>query len=110
MVAGDALRQAVSEPSVAEQLQSLLPETGEDPVAIVSSPQFHQVNRIELFMSGSFVESGQLGPLMSQFGLGQQTVQAANQGGKFIILMLVIGLMTYASQTQWHSQQLYRMK
>ena len=53
----DALRQAVSEPSVAEQLQSLLPETGEDPVAIVSSPQFHQVNTIELFTSSSFMQT-----------------------------------------------------
>ena len=46
VVTSDALRQAVSEPSVAEQLQSLLPETGEDPVTIVSSPQFQQVKRI----------------------------------------------------------------
>lgn len=46
MVTGDALRQAVGDPSVAAQLQSLLPETGEDPVTIVSSPQFQQVNRI----------------------------------------------------------------
>ena len=46
MVTSDALRQAVNEPSVAEQLQSLLPETGEDPVAIVSSPQFQQVKRV----------------------------------------------------------------
>ena len=57
VVTGDALRQAVSEPSVADQLQSLLPETGEDPVAIVSSPQFHQVNRIELFTSSYFMET-----------------------------------------------------
>lgn len=46
VVTGDALRQAVSDPSVAEQLQSLLPETGEDPAAIVSSPQFQQVTSL----------------------------------------------------------------
>ena len=46
VVTTDALRQAVSEPSVAEQVQSLLPQTGEDPAAIVSSPQFQQVKNI----------------------------------------------------------------
>lgn len=43
VVTGEALRQAVGDPTVNEQLQSLLPETGEDPGAIVSSPQFQQV-------------------------------------------------------------------
>lgn len=76
VVTSDALRQAVSEPSVAEQLESLLPETGEDPVAIVSSPQFQQA----LSTFGLALQSGQLGPLVSQFGLGQQAVQAANEG------------------------------
>lgn len=50
VVTGDALRQVAGDPSVAEQLQSLLPETGEDPVAVVSSPQFQQVS-IKLVLS-----------------------------------------------------------
>ncbi|XP_065897813.1 proteasomal ubiquitin receptor ADRM1-A-like [Dysidea avara] len=76
VVTGEALREAAGDPAVIEQLQPLLPETGEDPVAVVSSPQFQQA--VGVF--GSALQSGQLGPLMAQFGLGQQAVQAANEG------------------------------
>ena len=44
---------------------------------------------------GSALQSGQLGPLMSQFGLGQQAVQAANEGGKFIFHLEAVELIMY---------------
>lgn len=98
VVTGEALREAARDPAVIEQLQPLLPETGEDPVAVVSSPQFQQVRCnthstfLLLFVQalgvfGSALQSGQLGPLMSQFGLGQQAVQAANEGGIYQVTL-----------------------
>jgi len=55
VVTGEALREAAGDPAVIEQLQPLLPETGEDPVAVVSSPQFQQVCNTLIMLKVLFV-------------------------------------------------------
>ena len=60
------------------QLSPHLPPTGESAEDVLSSPQFQSA--MSVFHSG--LTSGQLGPLMSQFGLGQNTAQSAASGGE----------------------------
>ncbi|XP_070555053.1 proteasomal ubiquitin receptor ADRM1-like [Ptychodera flava] len=74
----------LSNPEVQQRLMQHLPE-GEslprDPEqlsATLHSPQFQQA----MNMFGAALQSGQLGPLMNQFGLSQEAVEAANRGGK----------------------------
>ena len=55
-----------------------MPPTGETPEDVLSSPQFQSA--LSLFHSG--LTSGQLGPLMSQFGLGQGVTQSTASGGE----------------------------
>ena len=59
-------------------MESHLPQTSEEVGSVLTSPQFQQA----LGTFGSALQSGQLGPLMNQFGLGGQVVRAANSGGK----------------------------
>ncbi|XP_061591722.1 proteasomal ubiquitin receptor ADRM1-like isoform X3 [Cololabis saira] len=53
-----------------------LPQTAEEIQNTLSSPQFQQ----SMSMFSSALASGQLGPLMSQFGLPAEAVDAANRG------------------------------
>lgn len=67
---------------VQERLTKFLPEGQELPKSeeelrnTISSPQFQQA----LNSFGSALQSGQLGPLMTQFGLGEDVANAAAQG------------------------------
>lgn len=54
----------------------VLPKSEEELRATVSSPQFQQA----LSSFSSALQSGQLGPLMTQFGLGEDVANAAAQG------------------------------
>ena len=60
------------------QVSSHLPPTGESVEDVLSSPQFQAA--LSTFHSG--LTSGQLGPLMSQFGLGDSVMQSAASGSK----------------------------
>ena len=53
-----------------------LPQTAEEIQNTLTSPQFQQA----LSMFSAALASGQLGPLMSQFGLPAEAVDAANKG------------------------------
>jgi len=53
-----------------------LPQSAEEIQNTLSSPQFQQ----SMSMFSSALASGQLGPLMSQFGLPAEAVDAANRG------------------------------
>ncbi|XP_045180986.2 proteasomal ubiquitin receptor ADRM1-B-like isoform X2 [Mercenaria mercenaria] len=54
----------------------VLPKSEEELRATISSPQFKQA----LSSFSSALQSGQLGPLMTQFGLGEDVANAAAQG------------------------------
>lgn len=58
--------------------QQATDQTREQFTATVSSPQFQQA----LSIFSAALESGQLGPLISQFGLPESCVVAASNGGK----------------------------
>lgn len=76
----EILRTLGNDPEATPLLQPHLPQTPEEAVSILTSPQF----RHALGMMGSALASGQLGPLMSQFGLGQTTAEAAATGNTIV--------------------------
>ena len=78
MVTPDVLRPLSNDSVAVEQISSLLPPTSEGAQAVLLSPQFQQA----LGVFGSALQSGQLGHLMSEFGLGQSVVDAANTGSE----------------------------
>lgn len=78
VVTSDVLRPLSSDPSVQSQVESHVPPTSEGLDLVLTSPQFRQA----LVTFNSALQSGQLGPLMGQFGLGQEVVSAANTGGE----------------------------
>lgn len=80
------LNEMLTDPNVVRALQPHLPpkeesgsktETQSDRLlSALRSPQFQQ----SLRMFGAAMQSGQLGPVMQQFGVGTDAVNAANQG------------------------------
>lgn len=76
VVTPDILRPLSNDPVVQEQVESHLPPTSEQLESVLTSPQFQQA----LGTFSGALQSGQLGPLMGQFGLGGQVVDAANAG------------------------------
>ncbi|CAL1534359.1 unnamed protein product [Lymnaea stagnalis] len=78
----EAMIPILANPEVQERLIPYLPEGGSLPKTeeelrnTVQSPQFQQA----LSSFSSALQSGQLGPLMSQFGLGEDVANAAAQG------------------------------
>lgn len=72
----------LANPEVQERLTKFLPEGQELPKTeeelrnTISAPQFQQA----LSSFSSALQSGQLGPLMNQFGLGEEVANAAAQG------------------------------
>lgn len=79
VVSPDILRPLSGDVAVQDQLQPHVPPTSESVAEVLTSPQFQQA----LGVFGSALQSGQLGPLMSQFGMGQDVVSAANTGSKW---------------------------
>lgn len=79
VVTPDVLRPLSNDASVRTQVEAHLPPTSEGAEVVLTSPQFQQA----LGTFNSALQSGQLGPLMSQFGLGDQVAAAATTGGKF---------------------------
>ena len=78
VVTPDVLRPLSSDPAVREQVEAHLPPTSEGLDTVLTSPQFQQA----LGTFNSALQSGQLGPLMDQFGLGRQVATAATTGGR----------------------------
>jgi len=85
----DALQPILNNPEFLERLKAYLPAmhegdqnsvadgAGTDDVrSTVQSPQFQQA----MSMFSAAFTSGQLGPLMQQFGLSEQAIEAANRG------------------------------
>jgi len=79
----EALQPILSNPEFMQSLQAFLPNTGEASStsseqlrSTVQSPQFQQA----VSMFSAALQSGQLGPLMQQFGLGEDVASAASQG------------------------------
>ncbi|XP_046672275.1 proteasomal ubiquitin receptor ADRM1 isoform X2 [Homalodisca vitripennis] len=78
----ETLSAVVNNPAVVEELQQHLPSTGgeasqqEHLRSTLASPQFQQA--VSLFSTA--LQSGQLGPIVSQFEVGPEAVSAANQG------------------------------
>ncbi|XP_076044667.1 regulatory particle non-ATPase 13 isoform X3 [Oratosquilla oratoria] len=76
----EALQPILTNAEFVEQLKPYLPTTGDNlpPVeqlrGTITSPQFQQA--VSLFSSA--LQSGQLGPLINQFGLGEEAVLAAS--------------------------------
>ena len=79
VVTSDALRRISNDPAVHAQVESHLPPTSERVEVVLTSPQFQQA----LSTFGSAMQSGQLGPLMTQFGLSSRVASSASTGGKF---------------------------
>lgn len=78
VVVPDVLRPLSSDPGVQNQVEPHLPPTSEGLDTVLTSPQFQQA----LGMFGSALQSGQLGPLMTEFGFGGRVASAANTGGE----------------------------
>lgn len=78
----DSLMPMLADPEFREQLAPFLPageELPQSPTELsntLRSPQFQQA----LGMFSSALQSGQLGPLMGQFGFGDEVVGAAGRG------------------------------
>lgn len=78
----EAVTKLISDPDSASALSVHLPNTGSDDTSkqqlkdTISSPQFQQA--LSLFSSA--LQSGQLGPVVSQFQLSSEAVAAANTG------------------------------
>ena len=83
VVTPDVLRPLSSDGTVQEQLEPHIPQTSESVTDVLTSPQFQQA----LGVFGSALQSGQLGPLMSQFGMGQDVVNAANTGSMLSVFL-----------------------
>ena len=78
VVTSDVLRPLSNDTTAHDQMESLVPPTSEPLGTVLTSPQFQQA-------MGTFdaaLQSGQLGPLMGQFGLSGRVVEAANTGSK----------------------------
>lgn len=78
MMTPDILRPLSGDPSVQAQVQPHVPPTTEHLDSVLTSPQFQQA----LGTFSGALQSGQLGALMGQFGLGGSVVNAANAGSK----------------------------
>jgi hypothetical protein len=76
VLSSDVIRPLTNDEQVVSELSTHLPPTGESAEDILSSPQFQSA--LSTFHSG--LTSGQLGPLMSQFGLGEGVAQSAASG------------------------------
>lgn len=76
VVTPDVLRPLASDREAQDQLAPHLPPTEETTETVLTSPQFQQA----LGVFGSALQSGELGPLVGQFGLGERVVEAANTG------------------------------
>ncbi|RZF36864.1 hypothetical protein LSTR_LSTR004552 [Laodelphax striatellus] len=79
----DSLQAVLSDPSRVRDLQPHLPTIGtqgqnqqEQLRSTLASPQFQQA----VSMFSTALQSGQLGPVVSQFAVGPEAVNAANQG------------------------------
>lgn len=82
VVSSDVLRPLSASPEAQDRLLPLLPATQESSEAVLTSPQFRQA----LGLFGAALQSGQLGPLMTQFGLSDGVAQAASTGGQWMQL------------------------
>lgn len=80
VVTADVLRPLASNTEAHDRLTPHLPPSHESPQDVLTSPQFQQA----LGVFGSALHSGQLGPLMSQFGMGEEVARAATTGGKSV--------------------------
>ena len=107
VITSDVLRPLSSDGSVQEQLESHIPHTSESVADVLTSPQFQQA----LGVFGSALQSGQLGPLMSQFGMGQEVVSAADTGSRssnsavsvyWLLGLVVEGKSSYIIHTTLH--------
>lgn len=82
----------LTDPGVQERLTPYLPQDASIPSsqeelqATVASPQFQQA----LTSFSTALSSGQLGPVLTQFGLGQAAIDAANKGGEFPVTIISI--------------------
>lgn len=77
VVTPDVLRPMAQSVQVQDQLTPHLPPTTQPVAAVLTSPQFQQA----LGLFDSALRSGELGPLLSQFGLGSTVTRAAAAGG-----------------------------
>ena len=81
-ITGEVIKPLLNNPEFVQKMKDLLPQS-EGPTdasneisSTISSPQFKQA--LQLFSSG--LQSGQLGPLINEFGLGDAAVAAASAG------------------------------
>ncbi|XP_014252987.1 proteasomal ubiquitin receptor ADRM1 [Cimex lectularius] len=78
----ESLQAVLNNPELVRELQRHLPSVATDENSqdqlrnTLASPQFQQA----LSMFSTALQSGQLGPVVSQFGVGSDAVSAANQG------------------------------
>lgn len=88
MLTAERMIPILADPGVQERLTPFLPQDASIPSSqdelrsTVASPQFQQA--VTSFSSA--LASGQLGPVLAQFGLGDAAVAAANQGGRILLL------------------------
>ena len=77
VVTADVLRPLAVSTEAQDHLSPHLPPSQESPQEVLTSPQFQQA----LGVFGSALHSGQLGPRMAQFGMGEEVARAASTGG-----------------------------
>jgi hypothetical protein len=81
-ITGDVIKPLLNNPDFVQKMKDLLPPSEEtaDPAneisSTITSPHFKQA--LQMFSSG--LQSGQLGPLIREFGLGDAAVAAATAG------------------------------
>ena len=69
-------------PAVTSTPPNTTPQIAEQLASTVQSPQFQQA----LSSFSAALQSGQLGPLVQQFGLPEECVTAANTGSMFCLV------------------------
>lgn len=81
-ITGEVIKPLLNNPEFVQKMKDLLPQSegstdaSNEISSTISSPQFKQA--LQLFSSG--LQSGQLGPLINEFGLGDAAVAAASAG------------------------------
>ena len=97
----DVLQPLLSNEEFMARVRETLPPNASEPqlnpsdhfVSTVQSPQFQQA----LSTFSAALQSGQLGPLIQQFGLGQACVDAANSGGKILFYGYIVFLNNFSN-------------
>ena len=88
VVTSEVLRPLADDKEAMEEIASHLPSE-QSTEEVLTSPQFQQA----LGVFGSALSSGQLGPLMGQFGLSTDVATAAATGGVCVCVWVIFAML-----------------